>query len=333
MIEQAITFDTDVRIAGTLCLPEDASPSASVPAVVLLGGTGGDTRDGDMAPERTPGIVDPPKPGLLRRIAPDLAQHGIGSLRFDKRGCGESGGLADESDYDTDLIDNSAGFRWLQGRPEIDPARVGVIGHSAGAFNACLLCRDVPEVACAGLLGALSGPIEELVRWNWPRVATCWHSFTVEQREWLKRERPREVVGAFRTEEFIAAADSSADNVELEAHGIRMTFSTIRFRQDLERPVADAFRHVRCPALVLHGGDDMNVKVEDCLDTYRALRTGGNEAVDLVIAPGVDHSFQPVAPDPASRVWDRVSLATFGRPVSPLALEVTSNWAARVLRG
>jgi pimeloyl-ACP methyl ester carboxylesterase len=285
-----------------------------------------------MAPERTPGIVNPPKRGLLRRIAHHLAHHGIATLRCDKRGCGESGGTAATSDYDTDLIDNIAAYRFLQARPEIDAMRVGVAGHSAGAFNACLVCRDVPEVACAGLLGALYGPIDELVRWNWPRVAAFWNQFTEEQREWLKRERPREVVGAFRTEEFIAAALRGQDTITLEAEGIVQEFNTVRFRQDLLRPVAKEFRHVRCPALVLHGGNDMNVKVEDCLGTYRALRDAGNEAVDLVIIPGVDHSFQPVSADPARRVWDRVSLETFGRPVSPLALEAIASWAVRVLR-
>jgi pimeloyl-ACP methyl ester carboxylesterase len=331
MHEHPITFATDVRLAGALRLPEDAGEAAPVPAVVLLGGTGGDTRDGDMAPQRTPGIHNPPKRGLLRRIAHHLALHGVASLRFDKRGCGESGGTADASDYDTDLVDNVAAVRWLQERPEVDAARVGVIGHSAGAFNACLVCRDVPEVAAAGLLGALYGPIDELVRWNWPRVATYWDRFSEEQRAWLKRERPREVVGAFCTEEFIAAAERGQEVVTLSAQGITLEFNTRRFRQDLLRPVAAEFRHVRCPALVLHGGDDMNVKVDDCLGTYRALREAGNDAVELVILPGLDHSFQPVSAGGVQRVWDRVSLASFGRPVSPLALDAITGWAVRTL--
>lgn len=331
MREFAITFESDVRLAGALCLPEDASAERPVPGVVLLGGTGGDTRDGDMAPERTPGVINPPKRGLLRRIAHHLAHHGIASLRFDKRGCGESGGTAAASDYDTDLVDNIAAFRWLQERPEINAARVGVVGHSAGAFNACLLCRDVPEVACAGLLGALYESIEALVRRNWGRVAHHWYEFTEAQRDWLLRERPREVVGAFCLEEFIAAARRGQDVVQLTALGVAMEFHTVRFRQDLERPAAEAFRYVRCPALVLHGGDDMNVRVEDCFDTYRALRAAGNDDVELVIIPGVDHSFQPISRDPRQRVWERVSLETFGRPVSPLALEAISAWAVRVL--
>ena len=276
-------------------------------------------------------MIHPPRRGLLRRMAHHLAHHGIASLRCDKRGCGGSGGHADASDYDTALADNLAAFRWLRARAEIDPARVGVAGHSAGAFNACLLCRDEPAVACAGLLGALHGPIDALVRDNWPRIARHWDAFTPEQRAWLKRERPREVIGAFRAEEFIAAAARGQDEIWLEAQGLGMAFNTVRFRQDLLRPVAAEFRHVACPALVLHGGDDMNVRVDDALGTYRALRAAGNSAVELLIIPGVDHSFQPVDPDPARRVWDRISLATFGRPVSPLALAALSGWARRAL--
>ncbi|MFN0094117.1 MAG: alpha/beta hydrolase family protein [Dehalococcoidia bacterium] len=331
MIEIEARVQSDIPIAGVLCLPEDATASGPVPAVLLLGGTGGDTRDGDMAPSRTPGIHNPPKRGLLRRFAHDLASVGIASLRCDKRGCGESGGRADESNYDTDLVDNTAAFRWLQARAEIRGDRIAVAGHSAGALNACLLCRDIPEVAAAGMLGALSGPIDELVRWNWPRIATHWEAFSAEQRAWLLAERPREVVGAFQAEAFITAALAGEDRVTLGAQGITQEFDTVRFRQDYDRPCLDEFRHVRCPALVLHGGSDMNVKVEDALATYQALRAVPNDDVTLVIVPGVDHSYQPVDPDPIRRLWDRVTLATFARPVSPLARSAFSSWCSRTL--
>lgn len=333
MRETPLTFDPEpgLTISGTLCLPEDAGPERPAPAIALLGGTGGDTRDGDMAKERSPHVVDPPKRGLLRRFAHQLAGAGVATLRFDKRGCGESGGTADASDYETDLVDNVAALGALRSHPGIDPARLGVVGHSAGAFNACMVAREVRDLACAGLLGAVSGTIEDLVRWNWGRVAEHWPRLTEAQRAWLRQNRPRDVVGAFTAEQFIDAARRGQDVVRLEAEGLRLELNTVRFRQDMERPMRPEFRHVRCPALVLHGGDDMNVRVEDALETYRALREAGNTDVDLVIVPGVDHSFQPVARDPLERAWDRFSLATMARPVSPIALRALGEWAARVL--
>lgn len=334
MRESTITFQPEpgLTIAGALCLPEDASVARPVPAIVLLGGTGGDTRDGDMAPERSPYSADAPKRGLQRRLAHALVESGIASVRFDKRGCGDSGGTADASDYETDLVDNVAAVRHLRSRPEIDARRVGVCGHSAGAFNACLVARDVPDIACAGLLGALYGTIEELVEWNWGRVAAQWPLLSEEQRDWLRANRPRDVVGAFRTKEFIAAARRGDTKVRLEAEGASVELDLVRFRQDMERPVANEFRHIRCPALVLHGGDDMNVHVEDAFGTYQALRKAGNDDVELSIIPGVDHSFQPLEGDAAKRMWDRLTLATMGRPVSPLAIGAVTSWAARVLR-
>jgi pimeloyl-ACP methyl ester carboxylesterase len=330
-VTAAFEPEAGLTIAGAICLPEDASDARPAPGIVLLGGTGGDTRDGDMAPERSPHSAGAPKRGLQRRLAHGLAEAGVATLRFDKRGCGESGGSADASDYETDLLDNVAAVRYLRARPEIDAARVGVCGHSAGAFNACTVARELPDIACAGLLGALYGTLEELVEWNWGRVTVQWPRLSEEQRAWLRAHRPREVVGAFRAQEFIAAARRGDRKVRLEAEGVSVELDLVRFRQDMERPVAAEFRHVRCPALVLHGGDDMNVHVEDALGTYQALRAAGNDDVELVIFPGLDHSFQPVVRDHDARMWDRFTLATMGRPVSPQAIAAVTSWAARVL--
>lgn len=331
MREVPLFIETDARLAGLLCLPEDAGKRGPIPGMILLGGTGGDTRDGDINPKLFPEGKGPPQRGTLRRIAHSLALAGVATLRFDKRGVGESSGTQDASDYDTDLVDNIAAFRALQARPEIDVARVGVAGHSAGAFNACLVCRDVPEVACAGLLGALYGPIDELIRWNWPRIAHFWDQFTDAQRAWLLENRPREVVQSFGTETFLEAMNAGVPEVELSALGMSYVFNTTRARQDHLRPVADEFRHVRCPALILHGGSDLNVKVEDCLGTYQALKAGGNENVDLVVVPRTEHSFLEVPADPVQRAWERISLESWSRPMSPVAPATIASWAARVL--
>jgi pimeloyl-ACP methyl ester carboxylesterase len=312
-------------------MPDAAGYGVPAPGMVLLGGTGGDTRDGEVNPALYPEGRAPPERGLLRKIAHRLAHAGVATLRFDKRGVGRSEGDFGSANYDTDLVDNVAAFRFLQEQPQIDGSRVGVAGHSAGAFNTCLVCRDVPEVACAGLLGALYSSIEDLVRFNWPRIAGNWTTFTDDQREWLLTNRPREVVLAFNGEAVIEAARQRVETVELEAFGLRLTYNTTRLRQDMERPVAAEFRHVRCPALVLHGGADLNVKVEDCLGTYQALKAAGNEAVDLVIVPMTEHSFCEVPLDPALRTWERVSLESWRRPTSRLALDVIASWAARVL--
>jgi alpha-beta hydrolase superfamily lysophospholipase len=334
MRERTLTFSDEpgVRIAGTLCLPEDASMSSPAPAMVLFGGTFGDTRDGDMALPRTPYAVDAPKSGLLRRIAHALAAKGVGSLRFDKRGCGESVGPLDPG---SDLRDATAALRTLQGRPEVDPRRVGAAGHSAGASHVCAIARETSELACAGLLGMLYGSSEDLVRWNWGRLARFWPRFSNEQRAWLRTHRQRDVVAAFRADDFLAAAERGDDFVRLEAEGVSHEFELVRFRHGMQRlrehPRIEQLREVRCPVLLLHGAEDLNVRVEDALDSFRAFRETGHERVELAIIPGVDHNYQPVPDDPVARAWERVSFESQARPVSTRALDVLASWAARVL--
>jgi pimeloyl-ACP methyl ester carboxylesterase len=323
----ASTFD----VAATLCLPEDASAGRPAPAVALVAGSGADTRDGDLEPGWPPAAEGLPAPGTMRRIAHHLAASGVASLRWDRRGFGSSGGRAERADYDTDLEDATACVRWLRAREEVDGARVAVAGHSAGALTTCRICRDVPGLAGAALLGALASPIEDMLRENLGRVTRHWDDFTADQQAWLVANVPAQLVRAEGVERYLEAAANGEESVRLEGHGMTVELRTARTRQDLRTSYAAEFRHVRCPALVLHGGDDLNVPVGDALTAYRALRQAGNDDVELHVLAGLEHYFNPVSPDPARRIWERVSLEALRRPMDPRALDVLSTWARRVL--
>jgi pimeloyl-ACP methyl ester carboxylesterase len=330
MREHDVVIVSEVDVAGTLCLPEDASASAPVPACLLIAGTGADRRDGDLDLPRPRGD-EPPAPGTMRRIAHHLAHHGVASLRWDRRGFGASGGDPDQVDYDTDLADAVACLGWLRAHAEVDGARVAVAGHSAGALVACLVCRDVAGVAAAALLGALSTPIEDMLRRNLGRVRRHWQELSAEQRSWLERESPAQLVRAEGVEALLKAARHGRETVRLEGHGVVLDVRTARLRQDLATDYAAELRHVSSPALVLHGGDDLNVGVENALVTYRALRDAGNARVELAVLPGLEHYFNPVSPDPGRRVWERLSLEALRRPMARRALDVIAGWAVRVL--
>jgi hypothetical protein len=56
--------------------------------------------------------------------------------------------------------------------------------------------------------------------------------------------------------------------------GARRHLGAIDLRpcQDPSTSYESEFRHVGCPALVLHGGDDLNMPANNALTAYRALR-------------------------------------------------------------
>ena len=333
MHEIDVVVASAVPIAASLCLPETGAGAPPVPAVALIAGSGADTRDGDLDLPRPAGTDHPAGPGTMRRIAHHLAAGGIASLRWDRRGFGASGGSQDSVDYDTDVEDAIACFRWLAARPEVDAGRVAVSGHSAGALVACRVCRDVPDVAGAIFLGALASPIEDMLRWNVARIPEQWAAFTDEQRAWLLREVPTQLLRGENVDRLIAAARRGEEVVDIEGHGTSIEMRTARLRQDLATSYAGEFRHVSCPALVLHGGADLNVPVADAPVAFAELSAAGNTEVQLVILPGLEHYFCPVAPDPAARIWERVSLTAIRRPMAPEALDVITAWARRTLLG
>jgi pimeloyl-ACP methyl ester carboxylesterase len=299
--------------------------------LVLIGGSGADTRDGDLVIERAASGNTQGVPGTLRRIAHHLAHHGLASLRWDRRGFGSSAGDVATVGYQTDLIDAVACFRWLQGRPEIAVGRIGAAGHSAGALVACRLCRDVPEVAAAGLLGALASPIEDMLAWNVARIRDHWEAFTAQQREWLEREMPATLVRADTMDVVLAAARKGDGTVVVEGRGLRLEATTTRLRQDLVTDYAAEMRAVTCPALVLHGGDDLNVPVADALRSYAVLRDAGNDDVELAVIPGLEHYFCPTPADPLQRIWERISRESVLPAMAAEALDAIACWARRTL--
>lgn len=131
----------EVVLAGTLTLPAYASADGGFPAVVLVSGSGQQDRDESLFGHRP-----------FRTIAEYLASRGIASLRFDDRGVGGSSGpLADATTYSF-ADDAEVMFVRLRKHPEVDPHRVGIVGHSEGGAIAPLIAARNADVAFVVML-------------------------------------------------------------------------------------------------------------------------------------------------------------------------------------
>src|SRR5262249_59967373 len=111
-----------VTLAGTLTEPEGPGP---FPAAILISGSGEQDRDETLF-EHKPFLV----------LADTLTRRGIAVLRLDDRGVGGSTGTTITSTSDDFAGDVLAGLDFLKTRGEIDPARLGLIGHSEGGIIA-----------------------------------------------------------------------------------------------------------------------------------------------------------------------------------------------------
>jgi len=189
-------------------------PGARLRTIVTAG-------DADLVILVVPGIAcTSVETGPLAALAQAWARAGLASLRFDRRGVGDSdGGACGDVDLATELADQ----RLALARARTLAARVVVFGHSVGGMTAALLAADGVD----GVIVYGTSP----VRW-----LDC---VTASQRRQGVDDEPRLAALRARILADGASGRSAAYHAQLDA---------------LDLPAA--WRAVTAPTLVLHGEHD-----------------------------------------------------------------------------
>ncbi|MGD0309161.1 MAG: alpha/beta fold hydrolase [Acidobacteriota bacterium] len=150
--EQPVTVGQDpVKLNGTLTLPKGKGP---FPAVVLVHGSGATDQDETVGPNKP-----------FKDLAWGLAGHGIAVLRYNKRTFqhpesfrGSKFTVEQES-----IEDARAGVTLLAARPEVDPKKIFVVGHSLGAMLAPRIAAEDGRLAGIVLMAGITRPLEEVI--------------------------------------------------------------------------------------------------------------------------------------------------------------------------
>src|SRR5215207_7675030 len=115
-MQQPVTLPSDgIALSGVLHVPDGHRSGERVPAFLVLHGFMG-SKDESHAEIQ----------------ANMLEGWGYAAWRFDMRGCGDSGGTRGFVLCMDQVADTRNALTWLTQRPEIDPERIAVIGHSFG---------------------------------------------------------------------------------------------------------------------------------------------------------------------------------------------------------
>jgi pimeloyl-ACP methyl ester carboxylesterase len=159
----------EATLRGTLTIPD--APAGGVerrsPAVLLLPSLLPRDRDGRFDRGRHADWFLPEadrRPGLLARLASELARQGVASLRYDKRGCGQSDGDWSTSGLFTLVDDARDAVAVLRGHDAIDPARIGLVGHGEGAWLALSVAGADPAIGPLTLIGAPARDLRDVLR-------------------------------------------------------------------------------------------------------------------------------------------------------------------------
>ena len=303
-----------VKLAGTLTLPQGKGP---FPAVVLITGSGAQDRDETILGH---------KPFAV--IADRLTRDGIAVLRVDDRGFGKSTGDFASATDDDFAIDAAANVAFLRGRPDIDPARIGLIGHSEGGLVAPKVAARDPKLAFIVLMAGPGVPLSKVLRAQRAALAPAMGvspekirrtQALMDRIEAAMRGAKDEADAKARALKTIQAEGGDVAPTPAQAEVLAEQLSSGWMRGLVDYDPAPTLARVKCPILALNGSKDRQVPPDQNLPAIRAA-TRGNPDVTLVELPSLNHLFQ-TAPTGALGEY-----ADIEETVAPIALDTMSVW-------
>lgn len=275
------------QLAGTLTLPRERR--GRVPAVVTITGSGLEDRD-----ESIP-VAGGYRP--FRQVADTLGRRGIAVLRVDDRGFGGSGGDPTRATSRDFAADVAAVVAYLRTRPEIDPARIALVGHSEGGIIAPMVATGDPRIRAVVLIAGTSRTGRRVLDYQLRQGA----------------DRDSTLAPAQRDSAYRAAW------AQMDALAARTPWLPFFYDYD---PLPTAAR-LRQPVLILQGATDRQVTADQAPELAAAIRGGGNRDVTLRVFPGLDHL---MVPDPDGSPAGYAKLPS--PKVSPEVLGALADWLA-----
>ncbi len=306
----------DLTLAGTFTRPETGGPFTTA---LMITGSGPQDRDETIGGHR---------PFLL--LADTLTRAGYAVLRMDDRGVGGSGGDLKQANYDDLTGDVLAGVAYLQGRDDIDRARIGLFGHSEGGYLGPLAAqRSRGGVAFVVMMAgpAVSGE-EVLVLQN--RLLFEQAGASPEQIV-AQLGYVRQLSALLRAEDYEGArALSRARITEQTAdlpEGRRPSPEAIEaqlpvtpsYRSFVAYDPAPALSALRVPVLAFYGDKDLQVPSSQSEPAARTL-LAGNPDTTIRTFPGLNHLMQPTSTGALAEY------ATIETTTAPEVLDLVTGW-------
>jgi pimeloyl-ACP methyl ester carboxylesterase len=318
----------NIILGGTLTYPSKEPP---YPATILISGSGAEDRDETIFGH---------KPFLV--LADYLTRRGISVLRVDDRGVGASTGIYMEATNADFASDVKAGIDFLKKQKEINPKKIGLIGHSEGGVIAPIVASNNSDVAFIVLMAGPGLTLEEILYMQGELIAKA---NEVSEELISKQRRIQEIMfSIIKKEKKLEIAEqkirkavsdelkqmkeknlpsSSQNSIDAQ---IKMVLSPW-FRDFLTYDPKTALSKVKCPVLAINGEKDLQVPPKENLAAIeQALKEGGNNNYQIIELPSLNHLFQ------TAKTGAITEYAQIEETISQKALEVIGNWLIEQLQ-
>ena len=307
-----------LKLAGTLTLPENAK---NCPAVILISGSGAQDRDETIFGH---------KPFWV--IADYLTRKGIAVLRVDDRGVGGSEGNIKDATSEDFAGDVQAGVEFLKKRKEINPDKIGLIGHSEGGLIAPIVATRSNDIAfivlLAGpgingeqilyaqgeLLNRAAGLTEDQVTQN-RNLQKAIFDIILNEKDSLKLIDRLQRTYSNGMYPMMNGDQKKAINAQLNA------VNNSWFRFFLTYDPYPTLVKLKCPILALNGSKDLQVPPKENLAAIeKALNEGGNKNFRTMELQNLNHLFQTCETGAVAEY------AQIEETISPEVLQILNDW-------
>lgn len=288
----------DQALHGSLLLPMHKQKP---PVVLLIAGSGPTDRNGNS-------LGMPGKNNSLKMLAEELAIAGIASLRFDKRGIGESrmAGLSEEDlRFQTYVTDVESWLKLLIADDRF--SSVGVIGHSEGSTLGMLAAQKVKVQAYVSLAGPGQSAAKIL-------------------RTQLASKLPPQLVQV--NEEILSQLEKNSVVKDIPAPLIALYRPSVQPYLISWFPIvpSEEIRRLTMPIAIFQGDTDIQVSVSEAKLLAKALPNA-----ELHIVPGMNHILKQVPSDMQEQVasYSNPDLALEPTFITPLVQFLKKNLIAK----
>lgn len=271
-MQKTATFSSDgITLSGVVHIPDDLRAGERRPAIIMMHGFGANKNGG---PEW---------------VCNQFEAWGYVALRFDYRGCGESGGERGRVIAMEEVADARNAVSYMASRRDVIPERIALCGSSLGA-GVAIYAAGVDDRVAAVILENGLGSGERIIRSM--HTPESWNRFLQLMEEGI---RHRERTGASK---MIHRFDIFEMPKELQVN-LTSNDSLMHFTAEtavsffMFRPEEMIGKIAPRPILILHSARDRVCNYEEAFSMARHARP----PFELHLLDGADH-FMFVNPDP-----------------------------------
>lgn len=306
----------NITLSGTLTLPKT---KGKFPVAIIISGSGPQNRDGEMFGH---------KPYLV--LADQLTKNGIGVLRYDERGVGQSQGEYDSAGINEFSKDVESAIDYLRSRKEIDASKIGLIGHSLGGLIASKIASEDQAIAFVVLLAApgidgdklmlsQKAAIERAMGFNEFQIAQAQgivkEAYDIIRKSDLDNLSLKDSLNSYYVNKYGGFIPESQRKALINQIGSHEVTSLIKSTP------SEFLEKITCPVLAINGDKDFQVSASENLPAIKtSIEKNGNMNVKTVTLKSLNHLFQE------SETGLISEYSEIEQTIAPVAMQLITTW-------